>query len=466
MVFYSSFRPRIVFYSLFPFPSCMGFFGRLRRGRAKGEPLLIELRLGEVSGFVEKKAGEKKYILEKDVPARFSEIKHTIRETKGLLKDLEKTEISDAGNKRFRKAARTAKKDSIKKIDSVLHKIQPPFTEDAERIRSYCYESLSLLQQKIRSSSRSITYTSVILKDVMKKIGRKIEALEQSFKSLVETIKSNIILFEKKKLHSLVSGIEEDFREAGRIGSEKGELLKALKAVSAEKRRAEAAIEELLNSDASTELQGLEARRKEILLERLSTKNELVNTVVGIARPIKKLDNLTKRGKYFLEEDSQVVMGLFLKDPEVLFRQDPKGDRFKQLLRELKGAIAAEKLELKSREREKKMGEIEFLLGFDFFSNFFWRENKLEKELKEISGKEGAMEVKGEMDSLKRSLLELEHDFNEINSAARELERREAALAAKNKASLEKLGSMLSEMTSEKIRVVEEKARALEPEKP
>jgi len=435
----------------------MGFLDRLRGG-AQREPLLIELRLGEVQGFVEKKAGEKQYVIEKDMPARFSEIKHLIRETRGLLKDLEKTEISDAGNKRFRKAARTAKKDSIKKIDSVMHKIQPPFTTDAERIRSYCYESLSLLQEKIRSSSRSIAYTSVILKDVMKKIGRKIEALEHTFKSLVETIKNNTILFEKNKVLELVSELEADFNEMNRGEAERAELLKALETLKAEKSRAEDVLHRLMNSEASAELHGLEGRRKALLLERLSIRNEMVNTVAGVARPIKKLDNLASHGKYFLEEDSKLAMGLFLKGPEVLFRQDQKAAKFKQLLRELKGAIAAEKLKLKPREREKKLEEIDFLLGFDFFSNFFWKENKLEKELNEISEKEKASEVKGEASLLKRTLLELEHDSNEISSTIRELERKEAALSEKNTASLEKLGSMLSEMTSEKIRIVEEKA--------
>ena len=441
----------------------MGFLDWFKSA-PKREPGIIELRLDGVGPFLERKAEEKSNVLEKEVPAKFSEIKHLIVETEALLKDLDKTEISDAGNKRFRKAARTAKKDSIQKVNAVLHKIQPPFTSDAEGVRTYCIESLALLQEKIRSSSKSLAYTSMIVKDVMREIGKKIDSLERVFKSLVGTIKENEVLFEKSKLLSLVSGIKADKEALVRTESELAEMRKALEAVATERESMQARLDKVLASEENAGLRGLEERRRQLLLEKIELRNQLINTVAGMSRPLKKLENLVSRRKHFLERDSEQAMGLFLGEPAALFKQDPKGNSFKKLLRELKGTLAAEKLGLKAREREKKLAEIDSLLEFDFFTNFFWKENGIEKEVREIEASEGKIEIKAQIDGIRSSLSGLDHDFNEISAAVRELERRAGTHSERTRASLVSLGETLSEMANQKIRIVDamEKAGTVE----
>ncbi len=435
------------------------------RARKPDSGQITELRIGEVMPFVEERAGEKKAVMEKEVPAKFSEIKHLIRETRELLKDLDKAKIEESGNKRFRKAARTAKRDSIKRINAVLHKIEPPFSSEPETVRDYCFESLSVLRQKIHSGARSLAYTSALLKDVMREIGSKIEALEHLFSELVETIKRNSIIFEKGRLFSLVSGVEEEMNELDKSESELLELKKALEAITKARSQAATSLETLLNSAPAAELKSLEERKKKLMLEKLELRNQLINTVAGAGRPLRKLSNLVSKEKYFLGRESLHALLLFLDDPIKLFRQDPKGEKFKALLKELKGAIVSEKLGFKEKEREKKLAEIDRLLKFDFFSSFFWKENELEKELNEISTKESSMQLKKEVDELKRRVVELEHDFNQTSNAVRELSVKIAALKAKKAESLEALGRALSKLTGEKIKIVEE-AQEPKPEKP
>lgn len=434
----------------------MGFLDKLL-GKKEKEPRILELRFEEVEPFLKEKAGEKSSVIEKEVPAKFAEIKHLIRETKGLLNDLEKAEITEEGNKRLRKAVKTAKKDSIKKMNAVLQKIEPPFTSDAEKIRAYCHESLALLQEKVRSSGKSLAYTSIILKDTMRKIGKKIDSLEHSFKHLIETIKQNTILFEEKNLLALVSGIRADREELKKTELEIAELKKALEAIEKERDSKRSSLEKLLESDASKELRELDERKKKLVLEKLSLRDQLINTVIGISRPLKKLENMVKRGKYFLDRETEHAMRVFLEDPTKLFKQDPKAESFKLLLKELKGVIVSEKLDLKEREREKKLAEINTLLELDFFSNFFWKENELEKEIKEIEAKEKSIELKGEIDKIKRELKEIEHDYNETSSTLEELEKRAQELREKIRSSINSLSSMLSDLTSERIEIVEAK---------
>lgn len=432
----------------------MGLLDKLL-GTGKKEPAIKELKFEEVEPFVEKEAREKEKVIKKEVPAKFSEIKHLIHETKDLLEDLEEREISEEGNKRFRKAAKTAKRDSIKKMDSVLKKIQPPFTEDTEKIRSYVFESLSLLRKKIRSSAKSLAYTGVVLKGLMKEIGKRIDALEHAFTHLVELIKQNLLLFEKKKLLNRVSEVKDKRRELKKTRLDLNKLNSAVEEIEKNKVRIQKELEKLLESSDSAQLRALEKKRENLSTKKSELKNKLINMVAGINRPLKKLQNAVEKEKYFLEEESKQALKLFLDDPIKLFKRNPKAKEFKQLLKELKGTIVSEKIQLKEREKEKTLNEIDELLDFDFFSNFFWKENELEKEIKEIDKKEESIEVKSKMDRLKRNITELEHDLKETSTAIKELQRKEKQLVEEAQESINSLSSMLSKMTGKKIQIIE-----------
>ncbi len=434
----------------------MGFLERLGFSRKK-EPALVELRLSEVKPFVEKKASEKKFVLEKEVPSKFSEIKHLIGETQGYLKELEKAEISESGNKRFRKAAKTAKKDSVKRIKGVLQKLEPPFSTEPAKVRDYCFESLSLLREKIRSSAKSIAYTSVLLKDLMKQVGERIDAIESVLKSLVGTIKENSILFEQSDLLGLVSGIERDSEELKKARASLAELKKSLETAREERKRLESELEKALGSEEAVELRALEERKNKLLEEKTRMREKLVNRVSGLNRPLKKLKNLSLKKEFFLSGESQKALALFFEGEEKPFKQDPKGNSFKALLKELKGAIVSERIELGEKERAKRLDEIDSLLSADFFSDYFWKGNEIGKQLNAVEARKKSLSSNSKVGGLKRALEETGHGLKQAENAVESTQRKIILLGNKINSSAETLSAKLSELTSEKIKIEPEK---------
>ncbi|MFH1234256.1 MAG: hypothetical protein V1493_01450, partial [Candidatus Diapherotrites archaeon] len=311
---------------------------------------ITELRFDEVESFLESRAAQKNSVMGKEVPAKFAEIKHTIRGAKALLESLEKEDISDDGNKRFRKAAKTAKDDSIRKMNAVLERIQPPFTDDPEKIRNYSYESLRLLDQKIRSSSKNIAYTSFILKDTMREIGKKIDALETSLKSLAELVKANDFLFMKKHLVASVESIRQDKAELAKADEKMLALEKALDSAEADRKAAKASLERIMNSGSAQALLALESRKKEILAEKAGLREKFLESVLCLERPFKKLANLSEKGLYSLDAEAENTLSLYFREPALLYKRDTKGESFKRLLNYLKETIVSEKIDLGEKE--------------------------------------------------------------------------------------------------------------------
>ncbi|MEM0359857.1 MAG: hypothetical protein QXK06_00790 [Candidatus Diapherotrites archaeon] len=424
-----------------------------------------QISFEEVNQFLEQKAAEQKATsLDKEIPAKFAEIKHTIRETSELLAELEKEEITEEGNQRFRKAVKTAKGDAIKKIKAVLERIQPPFTDDLEEIRNYSNESLELLDKKIRASSKNIAYTSFLLKDSMREIGKRMDSLETSLKELSEIVKRNDFLFQKKSLEAFIASIKKEKAELSMTEEKITALEKTLEAIEKNKKSVKAALERTMNSGSARELQALESKKKELLLEKTKLREKFLETVLCMERPLKKLANLSEKGLFSLGSDSETTLSLFFRDPALLYKRDTKGESFKRLLKSLKEAIEKGKIELSEKEKAKTLASIEELLERDFFSDFFWKENSLEKALRETEAREKAISVKTEIDTAKKQLESLERNYRETLATLTETRKTAEALNKKIFESMKSLEATLSSLTGKKIEILE--AQPLAPKNP
>jgi len=73
-----------------------------------------------------------------------------------------------------------------------------------------------------------------------------------------------------------------------------------------------------------------------------------------------------------------------LVNPFTALKADPKAETLKQVLGETKKAIDTGLIDLKEREKEKKMAVLQELLSFDFFGKAFWRFNRIDAEIMAI----------------------------------------------------------------------------------
>jgi hypothetical protein len=96
------------------------------------------------------------------------------------------------------------------------------------------------------------------------------------------------------------------------------------------------------------------------------------------------------------------ILNQLEQNPLQLFKLDPEGELVKKLLLELRKAIESGAVELKEKEREKKLATIQEHLAFNFFSRVFLKFNEIDLKLQAVEKATRDNSVSSELSSLER----------------------------------------------------------------
>ncbi|MBS3058502.1 MAG: hypothetical protein J4478_03830 [Candidatus Diapherotrites archaeon] len=261
----------------------------------------------------------------------------------------------------------------------------------------------------------------------MKEFGKSIEALEKKLLELKQLSESSKI----KKLESLseqLGTVKEIHVEQFKLKERIKELGEAVK---------EAVFKEF--HERMLEKERLEAEKK-------SLREKANNLLAPLEKQLRKMQSLNESKGWVLESTSSRLLAAFLHDAFQALRQDPKGEGLKELLKELEKAIEAGKISFKDeKEKGKKMQALQELEKFDFFGEFFWKLNELDKRLSALNAE------------LEKSTL-----FKELHSLEARVESAEREKAQKSK-EIEMLKQNLEKQeSSRKERIEVAESRALE----
>jgi hypothetical protein len=380
----------------------MGILGKLfGKGKPKG-PVKTSVEL--LPSLLKNKFEVREKGLEQYNAKKIAEIKHLHKKATMLLADIQKKEIEEAKNARFNKAALTAKKQVEKQLSQLLKKLSPEGRgQTLDDARAYSGEGYALMITEINSFRKSIVYTSAFLKEEMGELGNVLQEMINAFNEMnskyreaagifgFEKVKERAgkILEDRKKIKALEKRMAEN---AGEAEKKKALLAKQLKEA-----------EEFKKSAGMNRVAGLEEERARLLERKQELRLEVSSLMSSVDRPLQRFHSLVDSGRWVLRNEQREILDLVLKNPLIALKKDPKAEKFKSVLEEVKKAILEGKVELKEKEREKRLNALDELLVFDFFENVFWKLNeiqkgqdRIEKELaesaarKELAAKEGA----------------------------------------------------------------------------
>lgn len=421
----------------------MGFFDFLG-GRSKGKLQAVSLKPEEAEPFLEKELAHKKKRALDESARRIAEIKHTLKELDASLKALEGAKAPEK-SARLDRIVETSRSNSLRQLSSLLEKLKPTNSSDLGEIKRYCSESLLALQQA-GHFGRNIAYAGISFKEEMKSIGTGMKQLSEQIVSLKKILDENSAVFslpllKQKMLQFRNASQSIEFAEKDLL-----ELQRRLAESSEENAALGAKLNALRKSDEFSCIAEFNLKKSQLLKEKQSAKTELLNLFARVERPLSRLDKATKAGKVFLQPEQATFLHELLVNPFMALKLDPKAETTKAILAEAKKAIETGLIELKAQEKEKKLAAIQELLSFDFFSEIFWKFNKIdsellaiEKKLKEtvaaqkeaelssllqeseesIKGMQQQIEAKkSKIDSSKSGLLEIKKSISEIISGA------------------------------------------------
>jgi len=395
----------------------------------KKEEKILKTSVEDIPMLIEKDFLLKKEELEEFGAKKISEVKYLHSRSNEILKDLSQKELESKTNERFNKAALTSKKQLENQLKKLLEKIDPSVAgKNLEQMRHYSGESYSLLVEEINFFRKNIVYTSVYLKDEMKDLGEALQEMLNIFNEMNQTFQKSKELFEFEKVKETVGLIIKKKKEI--IASEKklNELIEEINLKNKKITEQESKVSEKRSGKEMGAVAELEAQMNLLMNEKQDLKTEISALLINVDRPMQRFKQLVDSKRWRVSEEEREMLDEFLINPILALKKDPKAEVFKRVLVQISKAIEEGAVELKDKEKEKRLSALQEIINFDFFGKVFWKMNEIQKKQNDLNKELEKSAAKESLSKEETKLKEMRVELSELNERAENLKRSKSFL--------------------------------------
>ncbi|MCX8158415.1 MAG: hypothetical protein N3D73_01995 [Candidatus Diapherotrites archaeon] len=386
-------------------------FGRKNEKIRKLNLIEAEKIVYERKKEVEKELTEKAYF-------KISEIKHLIGTVERELEEIEKRNLLEEGeNKYFRKIISSSQKNMTKQIKALLEKIKPKIFNSVEDIQSYSMFCIETIQREVIFYRKNISYTSVLLKEEVKLVGNTLQEIIEACQEIYNICSEQ----EYKNIKAVETMIKEYYEKNERLEKkvlELDELENKEKKLEEEINNLKVGIDKLKESDNYKKIIEIKKELEKLYEEKNEISRNFYSLLTNSEKAIKRFIVMAEKGLYIINKEEIELLKDYLEDIELASKRDPKAQKFKTILEEIKKAVEEDKINLKKEEREKRLKALQTLIEYDYFNNIFWRLNEIEKKKnlisKSLENNKILLEIEEKEECLKNKLKEYEELKKEI----------------------------------------------------
>ncbi|MCX6804335.1 MAG: hypothetical protein NTY48_07275, partial [Candidatus Diapherotrites archaeon] len=148
---------------------------------------------------------------------------------------------------------------------------------------------------------------------------------------------------------------------------------------------------------------------------------------------------LVDSSRWRIPHEEKEVLDLFITNPMFGLKKDPKADVFKRVLVQVVKAVEEGAIELKDKEKEKRLSALQEIINFDFFGKVFWKMN-------EIQRKQDTLNKALEGNKAKKNLIDEEKKLGEIEESANETKETISQIEEKISAQKREINNYLNEI--------------------
>jgi len=429
----------------------MGFLGKVFGSKEKkSEPLQTTLEL--LPTILEKDFEARKQTLEMSTAKKMSEIKYLHSKSLKLLEDIKTKELEEKENKRFNKAAFTSKKQIEKQLEKLLIKMDPTNRGGTlEDVKAFTGEGNAILINEITSFRKNITYTSIYLKDEMKTLGEALQGMLNNFQGLQKMLNDESEMFEFEKVKEKTLHAQGATSEVDRINNEITAVDSMIKEKEKDILNTKGKRDETTKGEGMVGLQKLEKEKSSLATQKQELKSEISSLLATIDRPLQRFNSLVSSGRWILGKEKQAILEGMLTNPLLALKKDPRGEKFKEILEEVVKAIQDRKIELKDREKEKRLNALNELLTFNFFEKVFWKLNDIQKKQTTLEGKLTENTVQKELATEENNIKTLGKEKDHLSEKKRTLEREKNEFGEKLRKEHEEIIAFSEKLLGKKI---------------
>jgi len=409
------------------FVMCAGFFSKMF---AK-EPQVITTTVESVVLLVEKEFLLQKAALEDFSAKKISENKYLHSRAINLLKIVSEKELEGKPNERLNRAAFTAKNQLVNQMNKLLEKLDPKERGNSlNDARHYAGESYALLVNEINSVRKNIAYTSFYLKEEMKSLGEALQSMVNLFHEMNLEFNNASGFFEFEKLKEKVGKVLQKKNELIKIGADIALLHQKISQKEELILTQNKKISDRKSGSEMGRINAAEGEMNKLMNEKQELKTEISSLLLNIDRPLARFKQLVDSGRWKIPNEEKEMLALFLTNPMFALKKDPKADVFKRVLSEVVKAIEQGKIELKDKEKEKRLGALQEIINFDFFGSVFWKMNEIQKKQADLNKLLEKSETKRDIENEENKVKSIE---NEIEENKGEIFQKEKLLANSKK---------------------------------
>jgi predicted nucleic acid-binding Zn-ribbon protein len=422
--------------------------GFLERFFGKKEEKELELSLGELEAWLERRVKEREDRAVEELVPQVEEVFDAREAAREIVKELGDYEFPADLKKRVYKPVLTSKPAYVKAMLDALGSIssrQPRSYEDLKGFHASTLRAMKTIEKVQLGKGR---YLMVTFREEMLKIGSALNRIVDALKGIGE-------------------GLEEAEREISRIRNliaksrelkAKLELVNSPPETSAEEKKLEKEkkiLEEkyrsLLESRAYREHMQLEEKLEELRKQKSLLRSRVINSLGPFQRSFRKFKKLVADGVVKYSDPS--TLESYLHNPAEAFASESEGcEGIKLLLQSLEEAVKTGTLRLGKKEREKVLSKIK--TETRELPELRRNLRKLEKDEAGAAARLRSSKIAEEKEALKRELLDLERKLQRL----REEKKTKTEEAAKLKAETLKLAAEIraeiEELAGRKVRVV------------
>ncbi len=430
---------------------CAGFFGKLFKGEKKNIEV-IETTLEYFPTLIEKNFSSKIEELTMETAKKISQIKYLHSKCLALIKDIQKKELEEKNNERFNKAALTSKTQLETRMVRLLEKLNPDNRGNTlEDARAYAGEAKALLLNEVMNFRKSIAYTSAYMKDEMKSLGETLQELVNNYHEISNSLDKEKELFEFEKTKEKVELIKHKENEISTIENTVSSNTDLIKDKEVKAKEQKQKIDTLSVGKEMSSLMGFEKEKGNLASQKQQLKIEISSMVSTIDKPLTRFKSLVDSGRWKISVEQRDILESFINNPMIALKKDPSATAIKDILKEIISAIEDEKIDLKDKEKEKRVGALNELITFDFFEKVFWRLNEIQKKQTEIDSEINNSPIQKLLEKEENNLKEIlreKEDLEEKNSA---LEKQKKVLEEENKSEKMRIMAFAEKVTGKRV---------------
>lgn len=395
----------------------------------KPEPQILKTDLETLPSLLEKSFVVKKVELEENAAKKITEIKYLHSKTLSLIKRLNDTPLEEKTNTRLNHAVETSKKQLLIQLERMLGKINPiDIKNNINSYREYSKKSESLLIGEINSFRKNIAYTSFYHQDEMKELGEFLQNILNNLHELNQKFDYNKEIFEFENFKEKIGSSIQRKKELKQIQREINALSEKIIKKQEELKKYEDKIDSNKSNPKFLEIIQAEKELSELTNEKQDLKLQISALLLNIDRPLQRYKQLLESGRKKGSKEEKETINLFITNPLLALKKDPKAIMFKKILKDIRESILEGEIDLKEKEKEKRLEALDEIIKYDFFGTVFWKMNELQKKQIELNKSISSNPIKKDIEEENKNLKEMDLELKELVKKTEELDKQKQVI--------------------------------------